>query len=94
MGVLKVLLPHIFAFGLYIFVVIHFLLFTRYKDTRTMQWLIYGTFLGGFLELLSSFLMLSGIALFESVKLLAFVVLHASLLYSLWLIHTSLLAKD
>ena len=93
MGVLKVLLPHIFAFGLYIFVVVHFLLFTRYKETKTMQWLIYVTFFSGFLEVSSSFMMLSDIAFFGILKFVSFVALNLTLLYSLFLIQKSLINR-
>lgn len=85
-GTLKLLFAHIFGFGIFIFVIIHFLLFTPLKDTKTLTWLIHLSFLGGFLEIFASFALLSGIELFAVIKLLAFVTLHVTLLYALFLV--------
>ena len=40
-GVLKLVLPHIFAFALLSMVVIHFLIFTKYKNNRSIKIVIY-----------------------------------------------------
>jgi len=91
--VLKIILPHIFAFGLYFMVVLHFLLFTRHKDTKLFLYLSYAIFFVGFLELFSPYMILAGFESFAVVKLISFILLELLLLYTFWLLLVSIAQK-
>lgn len=51
-GVLKLILPHIFGFALLSMVVLHFVAFTRYKNTMFAKVLLYGVLISQFLKFL------------------------------------------
>ena len=85
-GLLKVILPHIFAFGLFIMVVLHFLVFTKKRDTKELKYLIFISFIGGFLELFSPFGIISGYDFFVYVKIGSFFLFQIALLYALYLL--------
>jgi len=92
-GVLKVILPHIFAFGLFIMVVQHFLLFTDFKKAKQFVVLIYVSFTTAFLELVSPFFILQGFEVFAYVKLISFGLLEFVLLYTFALLFRSIFFK-
>ena len=92
-GVLKVILPHIFAFGLFIMVVQHFLLFTGYKKSKQFLVLIYASFTVALLELVSPFFILQGFEVFAYVKLISFGLLEFLLLYTFALLFGSVFSK-
>ena len=91
--ILKIILPHIFAFGLFFMVVLHFLLFTKHKDTKLFLYLSYAIFLVGFLELFSPYMILAGFHSFAFVKLISFVLLELLLPYTFWLLLVSIAQK-
>jgi len=91
--ILKIILPHIFAFGLFFMVVLHFLLFTKHKDTQLFLYLSYAIFFVGFLELFSPYMILAGFEAFAFVKLIAFVLLELLLLYTFYLLLVSIFQK-
>ncbi len=92
-GILKIILPHIFAFGIFIMVLLHFLLFTSYKDTKQLQILIWLSFISAFFELFSPLFLLQGFTLFAPLKLVSFILMEISLLYGIYLLFNSLI-KD
>ncbi len=89
-GLLKVLLPHIFGFGLFIMVVLHFLIFTSYNKSKYIYIVIIATFISGFFELFSSFFILYGFEFFAYIKLISFIVFQSLLLYIFWLLGSSI----
>ena len=90
-GVLKIILPHIFLFGLFVMVVLHFLIFTKHKHTKKMRLLIYASFLIAFSELFSPFFILYGFEFFAYVKLLSFMLFEFLFLYLFWLLFESII---
>ena len=89
-GLLKVLLPHILGFGLFIMVVLHFLVFTNYNKSKKIYIIILATFISGFFELFSSFFILYGFEFFAYIKLISFVVFESLLLYIFWILSSSI----
>ena len=92
-GLFKIILPHIFAFGLFIMVVLHILLFTKLNQTKHLNFLVYSTFFMGFLELFSPFFILGGFEFFAYIKLLSFFIFEILLLYIFWLLLQSIASK-
>ena len=90
-GTLKIILPHIFGFGLFGMVLLHFVAFTKHKDG--MKSLIYSTFFVAFCELSSPFFIIGGFESFAYVKLLSFVLFEVLFLYIIWLLFMSILKK-
>ena len=90
-GIFKIILPHIFVFGLFAMVVLHFLVFTEHKKTKKMMPLIYSTFSIAFLELFSPFLLLQGLEIFAYIKLFSFFALELLFLYIFYLLFRSVL---
>lgn len=89
-GILKIILPHIFGFGIFFMVLLHFLVFTKLRSSKKLQILIYTTFLVALLELFSPFLIIQGLSIFAYVKLFAFIVLELLMLYLFWLLFKSI----
>jgi len=90
LGVSKIILPHIFSFGLFIMVLLHFLIFTKKRNTITAQVLISLSFSSAFLELFSPFAILAGAVFFAFVKLLAFFLFELTILYILFILFKSI----
>jgi len=90
MGILKIILPHIFVFGLFSMVILHFVVFTEYKHKRQMLALIYLTYLLSFIELFSPLLILQGIELFAYVKLFSFFALEILFFYLFFILFKSI----
>lgn len=85
-GILKIVLPHIFVFGLLTMVLLHFLVFTNLKSRRAFLILIYATFVTAFLEIFAPFMIISGWWFFAYIKLLFFFLFLALTLFILWLL--------
>ncbi|QOP45825.1 hypothetical protein [Sulfurimonas paralvinellae] len=90
-GLLKIILPHIFAFGLFVMVVLHFLIFTQKRNTKEMQIIIALSFFSAFLELFSPFGILAGLHFLIYVKLISFFLFEFTLLYVLFILFKSIL---
>ena len=87
-GTLKVILPHIFAVALFAMVLLHFIIFTKYKtQVRALSFLLYGAI---FLEIFTPFGIIYGFELFAYVKLLSFLLLELLILYILWILFSSI----
>lgn len=78
-GVLKVNLPHIFLFGLFGMVLLHFLIFTNYKND--LKKLSYTFFTSAFFELVSPLLIIGGLDLFAYVKIVSFIIFYFVIIY-------------
>ena len=89
-SILKITTPHIFAFGLFIMVLLHFLIFTKKRSSKTLKAVIYLTFLSAILELLSPFGIINNIEFFAYVKLLSFIIFDLLVLFSSWLLFRSI----
>ncbi len=89
-GILKIITPHIFAFGLFIMVLLHFLIFTKKRSSKILKAVIYLTFLSAILELLSPFGIINSIEFFAYVKLLSFIIFELLVLFSSWLLFRSI----
>ena len=90
LGLLKMILPHIFTFGLFMMVMLHFLIFTEHRDTKQVTYLIYGSYISAFAELFSPFMILYGFEFFAYLKLLSFFALLTLQLYVSWLLFGSI----
>ena len=85
-GILKIILPHIFGFGIFFMILLHFLVFSKLRSSKKLQFLIYSTFTLTFLELFTPFFIIQGVLFFAYVKLFSFVILEFLLLYLFWLL--------
>lgn len=89
-GLLKVILPHIFSFGLFIMIILHFLIFTQISKAKHFHTLIVVTFFVSFLEIISPFFIINGIDFFAFVKLISFVLLEILIIYIFYLLFRSI----
>ena len=87
LGILKIILPHLFAFGLFSMVALHFLIFTKKKN---LQILVYMVYLTALLEMLTPFFIINGFELFAYLKLLSFFLFQGLIIYILWLLFFSI----
>ena len=90
-GVAKIILPHIFAFGLFLMTLLHFLIFTNKRDTKKVGWLIYLSLFTSFLELFSPFMILMGFESFAFIKLFSFLLFNLLIVYALFILFKSIL---
>ena len=90
-GILKIVLPHLAAFGLFSMVILHFLIFTKHKDTKQIKILIYILFTSAFLEIFSPFFIILGADIFSYVKITSFIVVESLILYISWLLLHSIM---
>jgi len=90
-GLLKIVVPHIFAFGLFIMVVLHFLLFTCKRNTKEIQIIIYTSFITASLELFSPFLIVSGFDFFIYMKVFSFFLFYFVILYTIFILFKSII---
>ena len=72
LGILRIVLPHIFVFGLISMVLLHFIVFTNHRYKKAILILIYATFITAILEIFTPILIVSGFEFFDYVKLLSF----------------------
>lgn len=89
-GILKLVLPHIFVFGLFAMVLLHFLVFTKLRYKKSTLTLIYLTFITALLEIAAPFMIISGFKLFAYIKLFSFFAFLTLILYTCWLIFYSI----
>jgi len=92
-GVLKIILPHIFVFGLLSMVLLHFLVFTTHKYKKSTTILIISTYTIAILEMFSPFAILSGFEFFAYVKIFSFLGFLTLTVYISWLLFQSI-TKD
>jgi hypothetical protein len=93
LGILKSLLPHIFAFGLLSMVLLHFIVFTKQRYKKITKILVYLIYSSATLEILSSFLLVQNIEFFAYIKLLSLLSFEVSILYVLYILIYSII-KD
>ena len=93
MGILKIVLPHLFAFGLFFMVLLHFLVFTKDRGSKGLRVLIFLTFFSAFLEVFSPFFIILGAVWFSYVKVASFIILESLVLYIMYLLFHSII-KD
>ncbi|MEA1983769.1 MAG: hypothetical protein U9N39_09500 [Campylobacterota bacterium] len=91
LGLLKIILPHIFAFGLFMMVILHFLAFTEHKNTKKLPYIIYGSYISAFTELFAPFLIIGGFEFFAYIKITAFFSLFGLQTYVSWLLYSSIM---
>jgi hypothetical protein len=89
-GILKIVLPHIFVFGLFTMVLLHFLVFTNIKYKKNIIILVYTIFAIALLEIFTPFMIIGGFKFFAYVKLFSFFALLALVLYLSWLLFHSI----
>lgn len=92
-SILKTILPHIFAFALFIMVISHFLIFTKHKENPKMLFLIFLIFITAGLEMFSPFFIINGFDFFAYMKLLAFFLFEGLTIYIAFLLFVSIV-KD
>ena len=90
-GMAKIILPHIFAFGLFAMVLLHFIIFTKKRNTQEFRVLIYLTFLSAFFEIFSSLMIIEGFKLFAYIKLFTFFLFYLLVLYLLFILFKSII---
>lgn len=89
-GVLKIVLPHIFVFGLFGMVLLHFIVFTSQRDKIFVKWLIYLFFITSLIEIFSPIMIILGFDTFAYLKLLSFFIFEFLLVFVLALLVFSL----
>ena len=89
-GVLKIILPHIFAYALFVMVVLHFLIFTKMRNKRELDFLIYASYVSIAAELFSPFFIMAGLEFFAYVKIAAFFTMSTLQLYISYLLFDSI----
>ena len=92
-GILKIILPHLFSFGLFCMVILHFLIFTDKKLEKSTIVLVYLTIGSAFFELFSPFFILLGASFFACVKIISFFVFNLAITYALWLLFRSIVKR-
>ncbi|DAB29412.1 MAG TPA: hypothetical protein CFH84_09640 [Sulfurimonas sp. UBA12504] len=89
-GILKIILPHIFAYALLLMVLLHFLRFTHYKNKHFMSTLIGTLFITAFFEVFTPYLILHISVLFAYAKLASLFLLFILILSVLYLLFASI----
>ena len=89
-GILKIILPHTFVFGLFAMVILHFLVFTKQRYKTSTLVLIYTMLFTAFSEMFSPFMIINGYEIFAYIKLVSFVTFLGTVLYTLWLLFHSI----
>jgi len=89
-GILKIILPHTFVFGLFAMVILHFLVFTKERYKTSTLVLIYTMLFTAFAEMFSPFMIINGYEIFSYIKLVSFVTFLGTILYTLWLLFHSI----
>ena len=92
-GILKIILPHIFGFGLFLMVLLHFGLFTKMRRSRKLYLLGIALFLTAFTELFSALFIVMGLTFFVYMKLFSFIVFELLILYTSWLLFRAIALK-
>jgi hypothetical protein len=82
LGILKISLPHIFAYGLITMVLLHFLFFTAYKEGRQVGILLQLMFLSASVEIASPLFMVEGYEFFAYIKLISFFMFNSLIVYA------------
>ena len=93
LGILKIVLPHIFAFALFSMVLLHFLVFTEHRDTPKAKGLIYLMFITALLEMTTPFFIINGYYFFAYVKLFSFFLFEGLIIYTGWLLFISIMKR-
>lgn len=91
MGIVKIILPHIFSFALFSMVLLHFSIFTKDRNTKKAVLLIYMIFITAFLELTSPFFIILGFTFFAYLKLLSFFLFEGLVIYISYLLFSSII---
>jgi len=89
-SILKIVLPHIFVFGLFFMVLLHFLVFTKLRYKKSLLLLVYASFGVALLEIFSPLLIINGLEFFAYLKLFSFFALLGLVLYISWLLFRSI----
>lgn len=90
-AIFKMILPHIYVFGLLSMVLLHFIVFTKHRFQKSTIVLIWLTFTNGLLEIFTPFAIINGLAFFAYIKLLSFIIFLALILYIIWLLFNSII---
>jgi len=90
-GLLKIILPHIFGFALFLMVILHFLIFTKINGSKKLRYLIYAAFSIAVFELSSPLFILNGFYFFAYVKLVSFFAFEFLVLYIFYLLFRSII---
>ena len=90
-GISKIILPHIFAFGIFTMVLLHFLIFTKKRATKELKIIIYLSFTSAFLEIFTAFLISEGYSFFIYLKLFSFFIFYCFILYIIFILFKSII---
>jgi len=89
-GILKLVLPHIFAYGLLAMVILHFLNFTKYKNLRAIKVVVYLVFISQFFEIFTPFLVVNISESFIYLKIISFFIFMGLIPFVLYLLVKSI----
>jgi len=90
-GVIKTILPHIFAFGLFIMVLIHFIIFTKQRNKKETSLVIYLIFTSALVEISSPFMLLLGFKIFAYIKIFSFFIFYFLIVYLFFILLKSII---
>jgi hypothetical protein len=89
-GLLKVVLPHILGFALLSMVLLHFLIFTKFRNRVFVKVLLYTLITTQFFEIFTPFLIINISEMFIYLKILSFIIHMAILPMVLYLLFDSI----
>lgn len=85
-GILKVALPHIFGFALLSMVILHFLIFTEFRNRIFVKVLLYTIFVAQFFEIFTPFLIINISEIFIYLKIISFLIFMGLIPFVLYLL--------
>ena len=89
-GILKLALPHIFGFALLSMIILHFLIFTKFRNSTFVKVLLYTLFISQFFEIFTPFLVINISEIFIYLKIISFYIFMSLIPIVLYLLFDSI----
>jgi len=89
-GILKLVLPHIFGFALLSMIILHFLIFTKFRNRTFVKVLLYTIFISQFFEIFTPFLIINISEIFIYLKIISFFIFMGLIPIVLYLLFDSI----
>ncbi len=89
-GILKLALPHIFGFALLSMIILHFLIFTKFRNRTFTKVLLYTIFISQFFEIFTPFLIINISEIFIYLKIISFFIFMSFIPIVLYLLFDSI----
>ena len=92
-GILKLILPHIFGFALLSMVALHFLIFTKFRNKKSVKYTVYTVLTAQFFEIFSPFIIINISTFFIYIKIISFFIYLTMIPLILFLLFVSITKK-